>query len=577
MTHLFQTECPTSRLLPFAVIMVGLFVNLTTMNAFAQGVKEIRIDLLAASILENEHLPEILARQIEQRCEAKVITAGPAPLVIQLDILCGNGPESFSIHDVSPGVIRIVGEDERSLLYGIGKFLHTSRYDQGGFTPGTWRGVSKPQKRIRGIYFATHFHNFYHDAPVEEIERYVEELGLWGYNTVMLWYDMHHFDGFDDPKAEAFRSRLRAICMAAKKVNMDVGFGVIANEAYNNSPKELRADPSSQRGGWYDCDVCPAKPGGMDYIHGVLGQFFDWSADLEPSYLWIWPYDQGSCGCAQCRPWGSNGFVKTAKSVAELARQKLPHVEIILSTWMFDDAEWQGLGEALAGEPAWANFLLAEGNIPQKKPAIRLVGFPEISMVNMFPWGGFGATPLPRHFQDQWNGVSKQLVGGFPYSEGIYEDINKVVFSQFYWSDRPAEETLREYIAFEYSPDVVDDVLSIVATLEQNHHMRWWPGELEGVKLEMDWFPSRGTQPQPDPNAEEAFETAKRVDAKLTPAARQAWRWRQVYLRALLDAELKRNHGSPTKACQEAFAELIRIYHAENANPVVRPPLDETK
>jgi len=58
---------------------------------------------------------------------------------------------------------------------------------------------------------------------------------------------------------------------------------------------------------------------------------------------------------------------------------------------------------------------------------------------------------------------------------GIYEDITKVVYGQFYWGDRPAEETLREYAAFEYSPEVVDEVLKVIATLEQNHHFRSWP------------------------------------------------------------------------------------------------------
>jgi hypothetical protein len=43
-------------------------------------------------------------------------------------------------------------------------------------------------------------------------------------------------------------------------------------------------------------------------------------------------------------------------------------------------------------------------------------------------------------------------------------------------------------------------------------------------------------------------------------------------LRALLDAELKQNGGKPNEACEKAFQELIALYHAENANPTVRPP-----
>ena len=136
-----------------------------------------------------------------------------------------------------------------------------------------------------------------------------------------------------------------------------------------------------------------------------------------------------------------------------------------------------------------------------------------------------------------------------------------------------ATETLKEYVAFEYSPDIVDEVLSVIETLQRNHHMRWWPGELEGVKLDLDWFPSRNIKPRPDPDAETAYATVQRVDGTLTPQVRKAWRWRQLYLRALLDAELKTNGGSPNDRCKKAFAELIEIYHAQKANPTVRPPL----
>ena len=40
--------------------------------------------------------------------------------------------------------------------------------------------------------------------------------------------------------------------------------------------------------------------------------------------------------------------MKVAEQVAALARQKLPGTKIILSTWFFDEAEWQGLEKAVA-------------------------------------------------------------------------------------------------------------------------------------------------------------------------------------------------------------------------------------
>ncbi|MCX6880517.1 MAG: hypothetical protein NTW21_42935 [Verrucomicrobia bacterium] len=519
----------------------------------------------------------VFARQVENRCPARVITTGEAPQTVELAVEKGIGAEGYRIEDRQGGGVRIAGNDERGLVAGVGKFLRTSRYDKGGFTPGTWRGTSVPTRQVRGIYFATHFHNYYHDAPVEEIERYVEDLALWGLNELAVWYDAHHFDGVDDPKAVEFRKRLHAIMAAAKRVGMDVSLTLIGNEAYGNSPAELRATPGVGRGGYYPCAVCPSKPEGMKYILKLLGEWFDGVADLKPRSVWIWPYDQGSCGCAECNPWGSKGFMKCVTEVGNLARTKMPGTKIVLSTWMIDQGEWGGIKEQLTRNKGLADEILLEPSvgpgIDPKELGLPIFGFPEISMHNTFPWGGFGATPLTARSQGQWNAAKGISSGGFPYSEGIYEDLTKAVYGQFYWNDQPAAETVKEYIAFEVSPDVVVDVAGVVKTLEQNHHWRWWPGLLDGVKLEMDWFPSKGAAPQADPGAEEAYAAMQRVDGLLTPQAKKTWRWRQLYLRALLDSELKTNNGKPNERCNEAFAELIKIYHAENAIDTVRPPL----
>ena len=537
------------------------------------------------------NLGTVLARQIKQRCDVKVATSGDAKLMVELTIQQGIGKEGFRIEDRKGGGVRIVGNDERGLVAGAGKFLRTSRYDQGGFTPGEWRGTSVPTRQARGIYFATHFHNFYHEAPVEDIQHYVEDLALWGLNELVVWYDAHHFNGFEDPEAVEFRERLHDIMAAAKKIGMDVSLIVIGNEAYGNSPAELRAAPGGGRGGYYPCAVCPSKPDGLKYILKVLGEEFDWAADLKPRSVWIWPYDQGGCGCAECKPWGSKGFMKCVEEVGKLARQKMPGTKILLSTWYMDQAELTSVMKQLGERKDLVDGLVNEGNIlpgasglggvdqqpsgasPLLNYGLPVVGFPEISMHNTFPWGGFGATPLTARAQAHWNAQKKGVAGGFPYSEGIYEDLTKIVYSQFYWNDQSAADTVKEYIAFEFSPDAVADVAGVIKTLEQNHHLRWWPGKLEGVKLQMDWFPSKGTKPQADPGAEEAYATMQRVDGLLTPQAKKAWRWRQLYLRALLDSELKTNGGSPNEKCNEAFAELIKIYHAENADPAVRPPL----
>lgn len=168
------------------------------------------------------------------------------------------------------------------------------------------------------------------------------------------------------------------------------------------------------------------------------------------------------------------------------------------------------------------------------------------------PWGGYGANPLPARLGRLWDQTQRKLSGGTPYSEGIYEDINKAICSQFYWDpERTAVETVREYAAFEYSPDVADDVVKLVEVFEQNH-----------------------LRDRIGPNAVKAFDLARNIETRLTPQARAGWRWRVVYLRALIDLELLKTHGKLQGAVlRDAFRELTTIYHAEHAHSMpIRPP-----
>ena len=312
---------------------------------------------------------DILTRIIETRTGLSVQEgAGSADLV--LAVTPGIGTEGFTIDSLPSGSVRIIGNDARGLLYGIGKFLRTSQYAEGHLTPSSWRGTSVPQREVRGMYFASHFHNYYHDAPVADVERYVEELALWGCNTLSVWFDMHHFNGIEDPAAREMIARLHAILLAANRVGMGVSLTTLGNEAYADSPEELRADWTAGHDGYhsephghYHREICPSKPGGLEYILRMRREMLEAFSDLDVRYLWIWPYDQGGCTCAQCTPWGANGFLRAADAVAQLAAEVMPDAEIVLGTWFFDRfiaGEWAAFDQAISADrPPW--FTLSYG------------------------------------------------------------------------------------------------------------------------------------------------------------------------------------------------------------------------
>ena len=186
------------------------------------------LSLMAAPHPMGRMAADTLKRAVSEGTGIRLDESGPSQADILLDIEPGLGSEGFEISDAPMGT-RIRGDDGRGLLYGIGRFLRDARMAPGQFKAGTWRGVSVPDKPLRGIYLATHFHNFYHDAPVRDVERYIEDLALWGCNALTVFLDLHHFDGIDDPECRAMIDRLRAYLLAAGRTGMDLGLVMAAN------------------------------------------------------------------------------------------------------------------------------------------------------------------------------------------------------------------------------------------------------------------------------------------------------------------------------------------------------------
>ena len=511
---------------------------------------------------------ELVASEIERRTGTRpaVSEDGSAEATdVVLEVTSAVKPEGFAIENAPDAPARVLGGDARGVLYGCGRLLRAARFAENAVTLGPPEGANEPENDVRAIYFATHFGNFYHNAPVDKVARYVEELALWGINALILWFDMHHYTGIDDPKARAHLDRLRRLFRAARGVGMRVGLATIANEAYSTSPEDLRADPDTGRA-HYRVELCPSKDGAIGAIVKGLREEFEQFDHLD--IIWIWPYDQGGCACEACRPWGANGFLKAARAVSAELRARRPDAEIILSTWLFDtpedQGEWRGLYKELEKDASWIDGVLTDhfNDFPawpleHKLPGdLPLFSFPEISMQGMAPWGGFGANPRPRHWQRIWEKLRGHIQGGFPYSEGIYEDVNKIFWAQVFWNEsRSTADILREYAAYEFSPDCADEICDAMTRMEDTL-------QRHGLKIKnLDGAP-------------EIWEIIQRADGELPAWAKTAWRWRLVYLRALIDAELKVNALKPNDTVRKAIREISEIYHAEAAEAPVRPRLD---
>lgn len=434
------------------------------------------------------------------------------------------------------------------LIAGVGKLLRESSFIDGNWQlPEDGSRVFEPEKELRPIYFATHFGNWYCHASDEELERYLEDLALWGYNALVTWFDFHHYRDFED--GSAVWDRLAKLDTLARQVGLKVGRIGIINESFEGQAQpELRARGRLEGTG-YETDLCPSRPEARAMILADRRAFLERIRDTTKlDWLCLWPYDQGGCNCELCTPWPTT-YMQLGKEVAELTRQILPDTEIQVSAWWIgthvrgeDDPFFESLNKRegwfktiVVGTVELRRWLRDGRSIPD---AYQVLLFPEISMFDALPWGSRGGNPAPLRFTSEMTELGSYIAGAMPYSEGRYEDINKALWAQLQWdSSRPPEEILKEYCRFEFGPEVAAEAAELIFDIEAGTR------DLE--------------------TAEQRYERAQKIEASMPPWGRKSWRWEVLRARAAIDA-LRWRLDSPEVSSEEKeriASELRHIYN----------------
>ena len=188
-----------------------------------------------------EQHSELLKRTISERIP---VVFGDDGMSIELCINQALGKEeSYQITGENQSW-KITGADIAGLYYGIGKFLHTAKWTEEDFVPQPPREVVTPDCDFRATYFSIHFYNWYYQAEAEELEKYVEEIMLWGYNTIVCIIPLVNFNSCDEPAFFNAVNKIRSIFVLAKKMNMKVGIIINPNQGLRTTPAEFEADLS---------------------------------------------------------------------------------------------------------------------------------------------------------------------------------------------------------------------------------------------------------------------------------------------------------------------------------------------
>lgn len=478
---------------------------------------------------------------------------------------------------VCSGKAEIKASRTRGLIFGAGRLLHSMSFSEKGFSIACGNYDFTPKSSSRCCYMARHFNTWYQRAPKAEMLRYIDDMFLWGINTLNTQLGMAtvNYDYSTEAERAEFDDVTDAVCRRISQCDMELRTGGGTNVARKGFPSEFKAAPLDPPRGDDSWNVCPSKPGALEYLlanrETALKKY---AAKGYPiTHMSYFPYDEGGCQCEECAPWGGNGYVKTFTAMHELNQKYFPGVRETVSTWFFDDKDYEGLFKYLETQD-WIDYLEIDSHsdfpryplehaIPKNIP---VTTFPEISMWGRCPWGGYGATPLPGRFERLFRQVEK-IAGGFRlYSEGLYEDINKVVISRIY-SDPSltSADVLEEYARYELPGIDTEEFKEFIGILEANH----CTGSPAGERRKDFNFLVFLRDADPDTlalrqtRAARALALAEKMDGELLPSMKNCWRWRQLLLRARIDNEIFTSRKLRTEVADRCYEELVTMYHAE--------------
>ena len=132
------------------------------------------------------------------------------------------------------------------------------------------------------------------------------------------------------------------------------------------------------------------------------------------------------------------------------------------------------------------------------------------------------------------NALAPYTAGFLSYSDGVHDDVNKVVWSRARLGPRdPVREILVEYARFFFAPDVAEEAADGILALEKN-----WTGSLRdngGVDATLALW--------------EGLE-------KQAPQLEGNWRWQMCLVRAVYDAYTRHRLIYESALEEEANAEL---------------------
>jgi len=456
-------------------------------------------------------------------------------------------PEAYRVDTLQTGAVqfvRIAGQDDRGLLYGIGYLLRHMRFAPAGAAlPVPVHIVTAPYFPIRGHQLGYRFKNNTYDAwTPARFEQYIRDLAVFGANTIELLPP--HTD--DAPSSPLFPLPAMETMTRVSAILQKYG---LRCSVYYPAIAANYADPrtvASELDAWGD-------------VFRKLPQIDE---------LFVPGGDPGHTDPAILFPF--------LAKVAAVLHQSHPRATVWVSAQGFNADQMQRFYALVAARPPWLtgvvvgpqsrdSLIVQRAHIPAQIP-IRF--YPDIAhtMQSQFPipeWDPAYAltegrevidprplaeTAIFRHYAPSMNGF-------VTYSEGVNDDVNKFIWTALGWSPTADPlETLREYARYFLGQQgfSADEFASGILALEHN-----WVGPLA-----------------PNTSVDATLRAFQKMQRKATPAQAANWRFQEALYRActdayerhrLLAAQAREQRALQALAAAPRAGTLPAMQNAENA------------
>ncbi len=494
-------------------------IDLSSATIFApaelSGPEAKAVNLLVEEIAVRTRRRLEVVRDWPEATATPVIVVGPASALATRSSAAAEMAKSKSLpaegfriqtelEEGKPPTVFVIGNDERGVLFGVGKLLRSLETSRDRVALRAPLDVTTaPAMAIRGHQLGYRPKtNSYDGWDLPQWEQYIRDLAVFGCNTIEL-IPPRSDDAADSPHFRRPQLEMMfGMSHLAADYGLDVSIWYPAMDTSYATEAEIKA--------------------GLEEWHGVLSKL----PRVDAIFL---PFgDPGEAPPDQ--------LIKLLERQAEQLEVLHPGAEVWVSLQGLTQQQFDELIELLRTEPAWLTGVV---HGPQTRVSVAKLrellpsgfairGYPDIthSMRCEYPvpdWDvAFAMTegreiinPRPLDETTIFGQYRDHARGVVTYSEGCNDDVNKMIWSQLGWDPTAqAVDTLRDYGRYFIGSEQGSDFAQGLLALERN-----WRGPLltnAGVMTTLKQFQAMG-QAAP-------------------PALRRNWRFQQALYRAHYDA-----------------------------------------